>query len=169
MKNRITLLLLVYCLLSIVPFSYADYVLPYPSFMPGNKMYRISRVIDNLKANWYFGNIAKTKYHLGLSDKYLVEAKTLFEYKQYLLAVDALKRSNDHFEVLPQFIKNDTQKNIVREAGGVHIRVLEELASKLPEEFIWKPEKSEESVLYIGSLIRQSKGLRLAVKDYVTH
>jgi len=84
--------------LSVSPQVRAEYVLPYPSAMPGNKLYRIMRIIDELKKPLYFGSITRYKYHLSLADKYLVEAKTLFEYKQYLLAVDALERSDREFQ-----------------------------------------------------------------------
>ena len=161
-------MLIVYCLLFIVPSANADYVLPYPSFMPGNKMSAISRIVDALKEYWYFGTIAKVQYHLGLADKYLVEAKTLFEDRQYLLAADALTRSSDQFERIPQFLKYTRQKNIVREASDAHIRVLEELAIKLPDEFEWRPEKAGAALLPIGTLIREAKSLRRAVKEIIT-
>ena len=173
MKNFVYLLIFASCLLLIVPNTHADYVLPYPSYMPGNKIYRISRIADTLKSYWYFGNIAKVKYHLGLADKYLVEAKTLFEYKQYLLAVDALRRSSDHFKTLPVFLKNargegkdiSQQKRTVNDAADLHIRVLEQAASAVPDEFLWQPEKAESTVLPMSSLIREAKSLRRAVKD----
>src|SRR5260221_10615939 len=102
-KTLFTLLLVVFCLLC-TPVVRAEYVLPYPSFMPGNKIYRVTRVIDKLKKYWYWGNISQIKYHLGLADKYLVEAKTLMEYNQFLLAADALRRSDDEFAQLPTYI-----------------------------------------------------------------
>src|SRR5450759_4493421 len=83
---------------------YADYVLPYPSYMPGSSLYKVSRVVDRLKFYWSWGNIAQIKYHLALSDKYLVEASTLMEYKQYLLGVDALRRSDAEFTKLPVYV-----------------------------------------------------------------
>lgn len=175
MKKIVLLLLIVYCLFSTVPFVQADYVLPYPSFMPGNKMYRVSRIIDRMKEYWYFGNIAKTKYHLALADKYLVEAKTLFEYKQYLLATDALKRSDGQFQQVPQFVKaaqnegKDMTQFIGRidEASKKHIVVLEEFWIRLPDEFEWKPEKGEATMLSIHELIRESKSIRRAVGDVI--
>lgn len=166
MKKRIFFLFLIaYCLLFIVPAVQAEYVLPYPSFMPGNKMYRVSRIVDKLKEYWYFGNIAKSKYHLALSDKYLVEAKILFEYKQYLLAVDALQRSDDHFKKLPLYIKNDLQKQTIREASDVHVRVLDELSQILPDEFQWRPERDAPTLLPIHTLLIEARSYRRAVKD----
>ena len=110
--------IIIYCLLLIVFCSFvipavrADYVLPYPSYMPGNKLYKVGRVIDTHKRFWYFGSIAQTKYHLGLSDKYLVEAKTLFEYKQYMLGADALIRSNNEFNEIPHYIAKAKESGI---------------------------------------------------------
>jgi len=127
----------------------ASYVLSYPSFMPGNKLYKISRIVDQLNNWWYFGNIAQIKYHLGLSDKYLVEAKTLFEYKQYLLGVDALKRSTKQFQTLPLFVKQGISENknmnslisTISEAVVIHRSVLQEMKISCPEIFEWVPEK----------------------------
>lgn len=127
----------------------ASYVLPYPSFMPGNKLYKISRIVDQLNNWWYFGNIAQIKYHLGLSDKYLVEAKTLFEYKQYLLGVDALKRSTKQFQTLPLFVKQGISENknmnslisTISEAVVIHRSILQEMKISCPETFQWIPEK----------------------------
>jgi len=127
--------------------------------MPGNKIYRISRIVDQLKKYWYFGNIAQVKYHLGLSDKYLVEAKTLFEYKQYLLAVDALARSSDQFSQIHQYVtKAETQgkdmqffKKMIADASAVHRNVLEQLLLVTPQEFEWSPEKMNSERLFIKS------------------
>jgi hypothetical protein len=127
----------------------AAYTLPYPSFMPGNKLYKISRFVDQLNNWWYFGNIAQIKYHLGLSDKYLVEARTLLEYKQYLLGVDALRRSTKEFQSIPVFVKRGRSegkdltsiiKNI-EEASVLHTHELETMNDTSPEKFLWVPEK----------------------------
>jgi hypothetical protein len=150
------LLLIVSCLFIIPPVR-AEYVLPYPSTMPGNKLYKVTRIIDSLKKYWYFGNIAQVKYHLGLSDKYLVEAKTLFEYKQYLLATDSLKRSNDQFSQIHQYVvKAEAEgenmqnfKKIISDASIVHQQVLEQLLDNTPEDFEWRPEKAKTEMLYI--------------------
>ena len=104
MKKILLLFLVTYFL--VVPLAQAvDYVLPYPSYMPGNPMYKIRQILERAQEYWYFGDMAKVKYHLKMADKYLVEAKTLFEYKQYLLAVDALQRSNQQFQPLPQLLE----------------------------------------------------------------
>lgn len=160
-----------YCLLFIVRPAFAGYVLPYPSIMPGNKLYRISRVVDQLKKYWYFGNIARIKYHLGLADKYLVEAKTLMEYKQYLLATDALHRSDREFLQLPKYVADAKKENkdmsaftaLIVEAAEIHISALSMLAPTVPEQFIWTPEKEKPTELNLSVLLRASQELRSRV------
>jgi len=147
---------------------HADYVLPYPSYMPGNKLYKVSRIIDQVKKFWYWGSIAGVKYHLGLSDKYLVEAKTLFEYKQYLLATDALRRSDTEYIEIPQFIvrakvegKDITLlEKTVKEAAQTHIQILDGFKQTVPAEFTWTPEKTTPTILPIGNLIETSINIR---------
>ncbi len=142
----------------------AEYVLPYPSFMPGNTMYRVSRITDTLKGYWHWGTIAQIRYHLGLSDKYLVEAKTLFEYKQYLLATDALVRSDEALAGIVSLMEQGTregkdmsgQKTILIEAMKTHISTLAYMKQWLPDEFQWTPEKEEATDLAIGTLIDAS-------------
>ena len=146
----------------------AAYTLPYPSYMPGNKLYNVSRILDILKGYWYFGNIAQIKYHIGLSDKYVVEAKTLFEYQQYLLAVDALNRSNEEFSVIPEYIRKamlegKDVRNLsetVRSAAVKHTEVLTPINATVPKSFLWVPEKSASIQLDIQSLILQSVAIR---------
>jgi hypothetical protein len=137
-------------------FVHAEYVLPYPSFMPGNKLYRISRLIDVMKKYWYFGDIAQFKYRLTLSDKYLVEAKTLFEYKQYLLGFDALKRSSTEWQkavpTTPSMLLS------YQEAAKKHIEVLERM--DVPDNFLWSPEKSASSKLPLRGEIENAIQLR---------
>jgi len=134
--------------------------------MPGNKLYSVSRVIDQVNNWWFFGSIAKVKYHLGLSDKYLVEAKTLFEYKQYLLGVDALKRSTMQFQILPFYVKQgiSEDKNMdifisaISESAEVHKTVLEEMKNTCPETFQWIPEKDSPTHLPLWSEIENAIG-----------
>lgn len=152
---------------------YAAYMLPYPSTMPGNKIYKITRMLDALKGYWYFGDIAQAKYHLMLSDKYLVEAKTLFEYKQYLLGQDALLRSDSHFSLLEESImrietnkKNATDvKRMVSEAADSHIALLNMLQTVTPEVFDWTPEKGEATHIPIHDMIANSKNIRMSIKN----
>ena len=137
--------------LTIATHVHEGYVLPYPSYMPGHKLYRVSRVLDDLKKYWYWGNIAGAKYHIGLSDKYLVEAKILFEYKQYPLALDALKRSDEQF----QKISRDSS-----EANEAHIVLLKKLMSELPESYTWQEEHQSPIVLDLHSALRRSIDIR---------
>ncbi len=172
MKNNwrflfFSVLLIVYCLLG-QSRVYAAYVLPYPSVMPGNKIYRLSRMVDTFKRYWHWGNLSSYRYFLGQSDKALVEAKTLFEYNQYLLAVGALDRSNTSLKDVPEMLRRakDEGKNIEKyrqelmEAMDAHRRVLAKIKSDTPEEFTWTPEKSTPQLLYIHKLLGESERLR---------
>ena len=157
----------IYCF-SALQTVHADYVLPYPGYMPGNKLYRVSRVLDQARAPLYFGSLSTYKYHLSLADKYLVEAKVLFEYKQYLLAVDALARSDKEFVVLPRYLvqAGKQRKDVSRfeqqlsEAALMHIQILEELLIKLPDTFTWTPEKSDATLLPLRDLLLHSMNIR---------
>lgn len=130
---------------------YADYVLPYPSYMPGHRFYKVSRILDELKKYWYWGSIAGAKYHLGLSDKYLVEAKTLFEYKQYPLALDALARSDEQFQMI---------SSVSDEASKAHGAVLTKLMTELPEMYTWQEEHQLPVVLDLRGELRRSVDIR---------
>lgn len=145
-----------------------DYVLPYPSYMPGHKLYRIHQVWEKIQEKWHFGSFAKFKYHLGLSDKYLVEAKTLFEYNQYLLATDALKKSDECFGKTSIFLTaakkegKETKEKVVllALAAKKHKEILEKLLLVVPPEFNWQPEKGEATLIKIKSLLKESIKLR---------
>lgn len=137
----------------------AFYVLPYPSYMPGNKLYTFSRLFDEVGRIWNFGMIAETKYALHLSDKYLVEAKTLFEYQQYLLGLDALQRSDEQLK--PSVLHSIGQlKQMLQEAMTVHISLLTKLRDDLPEQFEWRPEKADAQVLKIYDELSRSMEIR---------
>lgn len=152
----------------------AAYVLPYPSYIPGNKIYKISRLVDDIKKYWYFGTIAKTKYYLALSDKYLVEAKTLFEYKQYVLALDALDRSNTYGQLLHLLILKSKQENkdistmlpIIREYILVHESTLNTLRNQLPTEMLWQPEKQSSVLLPLHELLGAAIEKRKAIIQF---
>ena len=175
MKYRIVILILFF-MFAFTQSVRADYVLPYPSYMPGNKIYKISRIIDKVKFYWYFGNIAKEKYYMGLTDKYLVEAKTLFDYKQYLLAVDALTRSDNALIQVPQYIDGAQRDGVdtkilratVSDAMTVHLSVLTDLKGRLPENFVWRPEKAKASDLQIAALMDSSIALRKQIQASLT-
>lgn len=146
----------------------AEYVLPYPSAMPGNKLYTITRIVDGIKKYWSFGNLAKERYHRALADKYLVQAKVLFEYKQYLLASQALEESNNQFTKVSQYLMDayGEEKDISKEletftdAANKHIEVLVNTKSVLPNSFDWIPEKEDATNLKIGDRIKSSIELR---------
>lgn len=171
MKRSLQQVILVFfCFWIIHPLTFvkAEYVLPYPSAMPGNKIYRVSRMFDQLKRYWSFGSIAQSKYVMSMADKYLVEAKILFEYKQYLLAFDALERSDQEIATLPEYIRVGVsqRKNMslvvssVNEEIKVHVTLLEKLQKELPSEFTWTPEKQASTVLSIHKKLEDSIGRR---------
>lgn len=157
--------------MSRVSVIHADYVLPYPSYMPGNTLYTVSRMIDAVKKYWYWGTIATIKYQLGLSDKYLVEAKTLFEYKQYFLGMDALRRSNKALPHLVDLVGRGTNEGKdmqaysqqIVDAMNVHIEVLTDMRKQTPDTFSWTPEKRASTELSIGDEINQSIVTRQAI------
>ncbi len=146
----------------------AFYVLPYPSYLPGNKLYSVSRVVDVLKKWWHWGSLSSFKYHLQLSDKYLVESKTLFEYTQYPLAIDALRRSNDQFLDAMQSFSEIEKGNIdpkasrfqLIEGAEVHRKVISKLIGELPESFLWTPEKNKPMELSISRLLDEAVKIR---------
>lgn len=146
----------------------SDYVLPYPSTMPGSNFYKFHLFWGNISKWWYFGSFGQFEYNLKQSDKYLVEAKTLFEYKQYLLAYQALRKSDIYFNNLqPQLIKATKEnKNIVqkkkvfKEASLKHTEVLNEIKQNVPEYFIWRPEKVSPVTLNLKQTVMQSIVIR---------
>lgn len=149
-------------------FVQANYVLPYPSAMPGNILYKINLVKESLFKFWYFGDFGQFEYNLKESDKYLVEAKTLFEYEQYLLAFKSLEKSDNYFgKTMPYLLeaqkngKNITvNKNLLKDAVLKHIQVLSRLEKDLPSTFIWTPEKDKSTTLNIKEKIDQSISIR---------
>lgn len=165
-------LLTVFLFLNLKPvFASSSYVLPYPSFMPGSKLYKISKVFEQIEKYWYFGNFSQFKYNLKMSDKYLIEAKTLFEYNQYLLAVNSLNNSNNYFKNTPIFFekarlegKDVKEKNeLLKNAALKHIEILTEVKKKIPESFTWQPEKAESTFLDLEKLIEESISIRKRV------
>jgi hypothetical protein len=149
-------------------FAQSDYVLPYPSAMPGGLSYKIHLLYENGSKYWYFGDFGQFDYSLKMADKYLVEAKTLFEYKQYLLGYQALKKSDQYF---PNSLlslnkaknngKNISQKmEILREAVLKHVETLEKMETNVPGIFNWKPEKAQSTVLNIKDTIEKAINIR---------
>lgn len=139
------------------------YVLPYPGFMPGHPFYKISNFIDQLQEWWSFGSFAKFKYHLAMADKKLIEAKTLFEYKQYLLASQALPQYESHLRKVSFHLrqaqnesKDISEKRIVfGKAITKHKEVLEQLEKELPENFLWVPEKAQPQTIEIKRILER--------------
>lgn len=149
-------------------FAESSYVLPYPSSMPGNSIYKLHVAWEKVMKYWYFGSFGQFDYNLKLSDKYLVEAKTLFEYKQYLLAYQALQKSNLYFKNTKPYLekskrenKNIEQKqNILIQASLKHMEELNYVKSIVPENFLWTPEKSSATNLNLKSAIEESIKIR---------
>jgi len=172
MKNEkfVCLLILVFFFFfsSKSAFAESSYVLPYPSSMPGSFAYKFHLVYENISKYWHFGSFGQFEYNLKIADKYLVEAKTLFEYKQYLLAYKALKKSDFYFiNILPQLIKaNKEEKDIIQKrniltyAVEKHIEVLEKIEGETPNAFVWRPEKALPTTLYLQKEIVNSVLLR---------
>lgn len=136
--------------------------------MPGSKFYTINQVIERVSYFWYFGNFGKSYYYQRLSDKYLVQAKTLFEYKQHLLAYKSLLKSNQYFEKSYPYLlsakkerKDVSEKQkIFRQESLKHIEELYKLKNSTPGKFLWTPEKSKSTLLNIHSLIDTSISIR---------
>ena len=170
MKNLFIFFTLVYLLVffSKPVFAESNYVLPYPSFMPGNILYKINLIKDDILRYWYFGNFNKFKYNLRQADKYLVEAKTLFEYKQYFLGFEALKKSDKFFSLIATNLKEaeKEKKNIrnniyiLKSAAAKHTEVLEKLRDELPKTFNWQAEKEKPIMLNLKATIDESISIR---------
>lgn len=152
-------------------YASSPYVLPYPSSMPGTISYKIHLVWEKIMQYWYFGDFGQFEYNIKESDKYLVEAKTLFEYNQYLLGYNALIKSNSYFAKAKPFLekarqdgKNITEKNqLLIQAAEKHIEVLQKMEKETPKDFIWTPEKNPSSILRIHDVIEQ--GIRTRKND----
>ena len=149
-------------------FAQSNYVLPYPSIMPGGISYKIHLLYENVSKYWYFGDFGQFDYTLKRADKYLVEAKTLFEYKQYLLGYNALKKSDSYFVNIMHSLakaerngKNTLKKKaVLRKASQKHIEVLEKMELETPDTFIWQPEKALPTNLYLKRDIEKSIDIR---------
>lgn len=147
-------------------FAESDYVLSYPSLMPGHPLYKVSEIVDWMQGVWSFGSFAKFKYHLTQSDKKLVEAKTLFEYKQYLLAVSAVSSYEKHLRLSHNFLKKSQRegknasekKKIFKNAIAKHRQILEKIRSEHPSRFIWKSEKEKQQTIEIHMIIDRIVG-----------
>ena len=149
-------------------YAESDYVLPYPSFMPGSLFYKLNLIKEEILKYWYFGDFGQFTYNLKQSDKYLVEAKTLFEYKQYLLGYQALKNSDKYFQrALPYLLraKNEgkdiiQKQNKLKAAALKHIEVLGLIKQQIPRQFVWRPEKSFPTILNLYNEVEKAIGIR---------
>lgn len=149
-------------------YAKSDYVLPYPSFMPGSLFYNAHLFLETLMEYWYFGNFGQFIYNLKQSDKYLVEAKILFEYSQYLLGEQALVKSNSYFIKARPFLekaKNEgkdvsEKKQLLDSAAQKHKEVLRHLLTIVPETFIWQPERSSLVRLNLSEVTKRSIKIR---------
>lgn len=167
-------ILLYFAFLFLQPVSASDYVFPYPSYMPGHTLYSMSRTIDYVKQWWHWGTFASINYHMALSDKYLVEAKTLIEYKQYFLAVDALTRSDRNIDKLLPLIEKASQEGkdiyplsrLIESELESHVAVLDNLRRVVPKTVVWQPEKVQATRLDLSddisdAIIRRNKVTQL--------
>lgn len=165
---RIFFIIILFLLRPHISFAQSSYVLPYPSSMPGGISYKIHLLYENVSKYWYFGDFGQFDYNLKMADKYLVEAKILFEYKQYLLGYKALQKSDFYFVNIMSNLaraekngKNALKKKAVfSKASQKHIEVLEKMELETPNTFIWQPEKELPTALYIQKAILNSMLLR---------
>jgi hypothetical protein len=123
--------------------------------MPGSIFYKLNLIQEELLRFWYFGDFGQFKYNLSQSDKYLVEAITLFDYKQYLLAYNALSKSNQYFKKIKPSLESAERNGkdiidkeaILTQAAQKHIEELLKLRQSLPPVFEWRPEKEQPRIL----------------------
>lgn len=156
------------CIFPLKAYADSSYVLPYPSFMPGSKFYSIQKILESLSYYWYFGDFGQFNYNLRESDKYLVEAKILFDYKQYFLGHKALISSDKYFaKINPTLVsarrnnKNISEKEkILKEAAAKHIEELSEMKEGTPENFNWVPEKDKPTFLSLWQAIDNAISIR---------
>lgn len=151
-----------------VSFADSDYVLPYPSAMPGSKMYFLHKIEERISKYWYFGDYGSFTYNRQLSDKYLVEAKTLFEYKQYVLALQSLSTTNNYFRQMQSSLKNTPPKkygkkekvDLMKHAAEKHLEILRILGLNLPKDFLWQEEKENARLLNIAIELNHAASIR---------
>lgn len=146
----------------------SNYVMPYPSYMPGHKLYKLHQIWETVQEYWHFGDLSKEKFHREMADKYIVEAKTLFDYGQHKLAVEALIKSNDHFarailylmDITHEKKDNGESKQLLLQSRDKHVELITLLDDALPDEIDWQEEKKENQKLPLHFLFSQSKHIR---------
>ncbi len=127
--------------------------------MPGSKIYQLHVIIEKIQKYFYFGDFGQILYNIKESDKYLVEAKVLFEYKQYLLGLDALNKSNAYFMASCQALKETKQEDkdisekqkMLIDASTKHKEILLDVKNAVPKGFNWSPEKNGSTSLKLWS------------------
>lgn len=146
----------------------SGYTLPYPPQMPGSIMYKVRLLEEKIQSFWNFGNYASFQFNLTMSDRYLVQTKTLLEYKQYLLAREALQTSDTYFKrIMPPVVQAakegrdvSDEKNLLVAASRKHIEVLEYLKDDTPMTVEWVPEKTKSTTINFNDLITKSINMR---------
>lgn len=164
----ICLVVFLFFVLSDRIYAESSYVLPYPPSMPGSRFYKARVMIEQIQGYWYFGDFGQFDYYRKLSDRYLVEAKTLFEYKQYLLAISSLQKSDDFFSKIQPNLNNAKElgKNIsnlqrfYEEERFKHIETLQKIKNQTPESFNWYTSKKISTDIPIREIIDKSITLR---------
>lgn len=149
-------------------FANSTHILPYPSFMPGSTQYKILEAHKYIMQYWHFGSFSKYIYHLKETDRKIVEAKTLFEYNQYPLAIAALEKSDTHFKKVFESMekarkeKKDISQKKVQFAiiTQKHREVLENLKKNVPSHYTWIAEQNQSINLDIFAKINSSINLR---------
>lgn len=162
---KVFILFLLFFLFTPRVFANSEYVLPYPSFMPGNKIYILYNAYSLATKFLYFGDFGKFNYSLKLADRNLVESKTLFDYKQYMLAYKSLKRSDEYFKrasLIEKVNKNgkDEKKRLFKSAARKHKEELIKIKEIVPEFILWSPEKEQPTKLELRKAIIESIKIR---------
>lgn len=173
MKLLLGISIAFYFLFTVSPsFAKSEYVLPYPSAMPGSVFYKLNLVKEEILKYWHFGDFGQFHFNLKQSDKYLVEAKTLYDYKQYLLGQNALQKSDAYFEkVYPSLLsaknkgKNIFEKEkVLKAAAQKHKEELLKIKNNVPPAFVWTPERERPTKLNLWEGLNTSiehRGKRL--------
>ncbi|HVT00999.1 MAG TPA: hypothetical protein VHE53_02055 [Patescibacteria group bacterium] len=141
--------------------------------MPGNKVYKLNQIKDKFLKFWYFGDFGQFDYNLKLADKNLVEAKILFDYKQYLLGYQALLRSDDYYQKVKPALKLaqthnkdvSDKKTLLSQASQKHVEELMKMKKDVPQDFNWSPEKSPSTNLNLWQAIDNSIKIRKNIYD----
>ena len=78
-----------------------------------------------------------------------------------MLGYKALQKSDYYFRnILPSIVKAENKgkninqkKSLLGDAEQKHIEVLEKLGKDIPDAFVWQPEKSRSTTLYLKKAI----------------